>query len=89
MTNPSMLKVGMLWRDTSDATLEMKVTRAALHWRTSVKHGNCEAWPDVCHVSPDALAEETTVTFGEVTILVAPLKTIMPDTFWIGRRSEQ
>jgi hypothetical protein len=73
------MKSGMLWLD-ADAkrSLEEKVQRAADYYRE--KYGRA---PDLCLVNPTLLAADKAVG----PIVVQPLRSVMPNYFWLGMRN--
>ncbi len=71
------MNIGMLWFDNDPNTpLAVKVQKAAEYYQK--KYGR---QPDTCLVHPAMLVEAQ----AEVEkILVAPLKTLLPNHLWIG-----
>jgi len=70
------MNVGMMWLDADGKRpLEEKIERAADYYRE--KYGR---FPNLCFVNTGTIDNEKTI--GK--ILVQPIKTILPNHFWLG-----
>lgn len=74
------MKIGMLWFDNDPkADLKTKVERAVSYYSKKYNHS-----PNLCYVHPSMVTGENSIT----DIDIRPNRSVLPNHFWIGVRSD-